>query len=291
MRNPASFRCPFHDDQHPSAGIYVEGEIFRFKCHGCGFGGDLFDVRARASGRDLADVLRDARGAEGAGGTSSSRKGSTVQHPPGCTLAEYAEAKRLPIDFLREAGLTEISYQGTRVIRMPYLTPDGSVGPVRFRTALHGRDRFRWKSGSKITLYGLERLTQAREAGYIVLVEGESDCHTLWHHGAAGIAGASNWNDARDASRLDDIPTIYVVRERDIGGDSLFGHLAESRLRDRVRIIELGDAKDPSGLHMDDPDRFAERWARSKADAPLLSDELARKAQQRHAELAAQRRA
>ena len=31
----------------------------------------------------------------------------------------------------------------------------------------------------------------------MVLVEGESDCHTLWHHGveALGIPGASNFKE------------------------------------------------------------------------------------------------
>jgi hypothetical protein len=57
--------CPFHPDRRPSAGIFEKDGIWRFKCQAteCGFGGDVFDVRARAQGKPLAEVLL-AAGAE-----------------------------------------------------------------------------------------------------------------------------------------------------------------------------------------------------------------------------------
>ena len=60
-----SCRCPFHDDQHASAGIF-EGDdgAWRFKCQvpSCGFAGDIFDVRAKLTGKSLADVLKEVGG-------------------------------------------------------------------------------------------------------------------------------------------------------------------------------------------------------------------------------------
>lgn len=53
-------RCPFHDDKNPSAGVYqseTDG-VWRFKCHGCGFLGDIYDVRARALGVNVSDILK-----------------------------------------------------------------------------------------------------------------------------------------------------------------------------------------------------------------------------------------
>jgi hypothetical protein len=63
VRKPSAFRCPFHDDANASAGVYEKDGVFRFKCHGgtCGFEGDVFDVRAKAHGRKVDDVLRDFR--------------------------------------------------------------------------------------------------------------------------------------------------------------------------------------------------------------------------------------
>ena len=51
--------CPFHPDRRPSAGIFEKDGIWRFKCQavGCGFGGDVFDVRARGAGKSLAEIL------------------------------------------------------------------------------------------------------------------------------------------------------------------------------------------------------------------------------------------
>ena len=98
---------------------------------------------------------------------------------------------------------------------------------LRFRVALDG-DRFRWKPGSKPCLYGLNRIDDSRTAGYVVLVEGESDVHTLLHHGipAIGLPGATNWREDRDAKCFDGIETIYIVIEPDKGGDSVRKWLA-----------------------------------------------------------------
>ena len=62
-----------------------------------------------------------------------------------------------------------------------------SEGSVRFRLALKGSIVSNGAKGSKASLYGLSRLGEAREAGTITLVEGESDCHTLWHSGFPAI--------------------------------------------------------------------------------------------------------
>jgi len=183
----------------------------------------------------------------------------------GCTLAQYATSKKLPLEFLRTLGLTDM-YMGRPVVRISYRGPDGAEIAVRFRVALAkpaegDDDRFRWRSGSKVKLYGLWRLPAAREAGYAVLVEGESDCHTLWHHGVPtlGIPGARNWQEEW-AAHLDGIGTIYVVIEADTGGEAVLKWLAKSRLRERVRLVRLAGAKDPSELHGRDPDGFRAAW-------------------------------
>ena len=150
-------------------------------------------------------------------------------------------------------------------VRVPYMAPDGTEAAVRFRVELEKGDggdrRFRWKSGAKPCLYGLERLEEARKAGSVLLVEGESDAHTLWYHGipAIGIPGATNWNEVRDAGHLDGIDQIYVIVEPDKGGEAVSGWLATSAIRDRAWLVDLGELKDPSGLYLADPDRFVER--------------------------------
>jgi hypothetical protein len=100
----------------------------------------------------------------------------------GCTLKEYSEEKKLPEGFLRGLGLKEITYSEKPAIRIPYPDEEGQEVAVRFRVSLDSSEKFRWRSGDKPRPYGLRLLEKARKAGYVVLVEGESDCHTLWCH-------------------------------------------------------------------------------------------------------------
>lgn len=219
-------RCLAHDDQNPSLTI-AEGNDGRalLKCFaGC----EISDIVAALGlemhelfeGRNGKRVIREAH--------APSRDTATVQ---GCTLEGYAEAKGLPVHFLQRLGLSNVRYARKPALRIPYRLPDGEEVAVRFRTALKkpvdGADgRFRWRKGDKPTLYGLERLQEIRKAGYVVLVEGESDAQTLWLHGVAalGIPGASNWRP-QWSEHLQGIDKIYVVVEPDQGGETLLTKL------------------------------------------------------------------
>lgn len=51
-------RCPFHPDKHASAGInFDEG---RFKCHGCGVGGDVYDLIMYKEGGNYREAVKYA---------------------------------------------------------------------------------------------------------------------------------------------------------------------------------------------------------------------------------------
>lgn len=83
--------------------------------------------------------------------------------------------------------------QWKNVIRIPYFHLDGSEHDrARIRTALKAKDGSYWEGTDTLTPYGLNRLKDAQD--YLVLVEGESDCWTLWqwHIAALGLPGANN---------------------------------------------------------------------------------------------------
>lgn len=258
--NGATARCPSHEDRENSLSV-SSGDDDRILLH-C-FAGCEPERVARALGITLSDFFDRVASEEGTNKASASR--ATVQQPVGCTVAQYAEAKGLPVVFLRDLGLSDLKL-GSPAIRMPYRDERGLEQSVRFRIALakteSADNRFRWKTGSKPMLYGLWRLRDAKDAGYVVLAEGESDCHTLWFNQfpAFGIPGAVNWKEHRDAAFLDDIPRIYVVIEPDQGGQSVLKWLATSKIRDRVKLIRMTEAKDPSALFLADPGGFHDRW-------------------------------
>jgi hypothetical protein len=234
-----------------------------------------------------------------ASGATTPRNGATPRAAPThaqgsvsrCTLETYAAAKELPLDFLQGLGLSTVYLAGgDSEVRIPYRSPMGLDVAIRLRRRLkkgaHGDDRFRWKTGAKPCLYGLDRLADARREGYVVIVEGESDCHTLWYHGipALGVPGATTWRESRDAPHLEGIQKIYVVREPDHGGDGMERWLGRSHIRERACLIHLGEYKDPSALHLamdGDRDRFKNAWQAAVAAAEpwTAREEVARQAQ------------
>ena len=208
------------------------------------------------------DLIRGKKASgkrKGRGRNIPANNTATAQHPAGCTLAAYAVAKKLSIEFLRSLGLTEITLFGAPVVRIPYPDEFGAELVRAFADAVDGKDKFRWRKGSKLRLYGLNRVAAARDLGEMVIVEGESDCHTLWHAGlpAIGLPGAGNWNEQRDAALFDKFDTIYVIIEPDKGGETVRKWVGELKIRDRVKLVRLNGFKDPSALYLDDPDHFA----------------------------------
>jgi hypothetical protein len=95
----------------------------------------------------------------------------------------------------------------------------------------------------------------------VVLVEGESDVHTFWHHGipALGIPGAASWREDRDAHHLEGIEQIYIVVEPDRGGDTVRQWVSQSAIRHRTLLVTL-PMKDASALHLANESDFKKRW-------------------------------
>jgi hypothetical protein len=199
---------------------------------------------------------------------------ATAQQSMGCTLAEYADAENLPFEFLKDLGVSDCLYGGSPAIRIPHFSVDRSTAAVLYRIALYGEDRFRWKTGDSPVLYGLDRFDAS--SPFVVIVEGPSDAQTLWFAGlpALGLPGAAGWSEERDALLLDGVETIYVVIEPDSGGVAVERAISQSRIRDRVRFVRLGEFKDVSELYLGDPDRFKERFQQAlDAATPCVSSE------------------
>jgi hypothetical protein len=225
----ARCRCPDPNNQHtngdknPSLSVDLSQNghgptaLLRCRSQEC-------EVEAilEALGKDLSDLY-----------PSRAKEAGALQ---GCTIEEYAASKNLPVEFLTgdTIGLKESKYwcrvaeEEVPAIWIPYMDEGGAPVATRYRTGLYrpptGDDtRFRWKKGAKLTLYGRNWLDLAQEKEYVNLVEGESDCHVLWHYNepAIGVPGAKNWRDEWSVY-LDDIPEIRVLVEPDAAGEEMW---------------------------------------------------------------------
>ena len=193
-------RCPNHghEDRHPSFFLYPGG------------GGRCFSQCNKYwSPFELAELL----GPELPGSQS------------GLTVADLAQAKGLPEEFLRSWGVTDgIAGSGRNrgpCVDIPYVDTKGELVEVHKRLSLHNHPRFIWRRGDRATLYGLSHLSEIGRMGKVILVEGESDTWTLWFHGipALGLPGASTWKE-QFASFLQGLD-VFIWREPDRGGDEL----------------------------------------------------------------------
>jgi len=256
--------CPNHADEHPS--LQVNQRKNCWMCGPCGKSGSAWDLAACFAGHDhsakheITGWLR-ARHLLDSGG----RAGGADCQAPALTVEELARHKRLPLQFLVESSVHD-SPEG---VLITYRLTDGSLAPrQRIRTAVVAKEGSRWSKGDgPIVPYGLWRLAEAREKRFIVLVEGESDTWTLWHHGfpCLGIPGSS-MTQTIQPEHLTQIERVYIVQEPDSAGDNFVSAVAR-RLREIawkgdsccVKFSNVG-VKDPNELHLLAPQRFPEAF-------------------------------
>jgi hypothetical protein len=267
--------CPAHDDRDtPSLSLRADNGKLLLHC----FAGCQPEDVVSETGLEMEDLFLEGGGGSPIPSSTHARSHAKDGNPHanaqngrasgdarsehGCTLQEYAEAKALPEDFLRGLGLRGVTYPDKPAVRIPYPDEHGQEAAVRFRVSMNGTEKFRWRRGDKPLPYGLRLLEEARKANLVVLVEGESDCHTLWYHEvpAIGIPGAGNWRDGW-AAHLNGIEKVYAVIEPDQGGETLRDKLTKCEaIRERLHLVELEEHKDPSALHLADPSMFGERF-------------------------------
>ncbi len=244
---------PDHDDRDPSWRL-MESGLAVCTCHD-GRPHSVFDVAMHFQGLDFeAAKLRIV---ELLGRTDLIIGPQT--EAPGLTLEEYAQAKKLPIEFLLGLGVRQATYGGRPAVRMPYTPADGGPPSIKFRISLSGDPKTKWRKGDKALLYGAHDAKHLPAAGRVVLVEGESDCHTLWKHQipALGLPGAAAWNEERDAPLLKDVPVIFVVVEPDRGGAAVMAWLMCSSIASWARLVHMPrETKDVSALYLSDPENF-----------------------------------
>lgn len=151
-----SCRCPFHDDRHPSAGIFLSQDGWRFKCQTCGETGDYFDVKAKINGTTPEAEIKAMSEREGRPATSSK-----TDEKPTFKTQQDAENSKLK-------GFTAKYTYSTDyfVYRMPKHGGGKYFQPLYF-------DGKVWHNGEKPGVQPLYNARGVANASVVVLVEGE----------------------------------------------------------------------------------------------------------------------
>ncbi len=251
--------CPAHSGDGKNMAVYLNDKAVNFQCysHGC-----------------TSKEIRDALGLDGNKLAASLR--STQSR---LTLQEYAEAKRLEVEELIPLRVsTGHQFNGQTQLLIHYADFEGNLIGWRIRRSMD--EGVQAIKGGSPRLYGQWRHEHIAKKEYVVIVEGESDCHTLWHHDepAVGIPGASCVpNVLPDLERLLELHhdlEIYVFQEPDEAGTGFVNSFAQTSFKDRLGVISLEGFKDASALHIHDASAFKETWASALKNAVPLSNFL-----------------
>jgi len=159
-------KCVFHEDNHASAGIYIKDDIWKFKCLGCGAGGDYFDIKARLDGKPLADVLRE----------HDTQPGIKRAQTPPEVLPVYSLAQLCQKYGKRNEKVFVYTHPDTKAEEMVVIRIDKADGKI-FLQCRPEAGGFVMKSPPKpLPLYNRSRV---RAANRVVVVEGEGKVHAL----------------------------------------------------------------------------------------------------------------
>jgi len=261
--NKATAFCPFHNEGS-TPNLSIDLKTGKYKCFSCNAQGNAYTFLQEHPSLRMSKEQANAYIREKAGLPKVVEGGKGKKTP--YTVAEYARAKKLPVEFLRDLGLKDSRAAGGSRVMIPYLSENGELVASRYRNGPGSNLRFTWQRGAKAMLYGLWRLKEFKAQGAeIVLVEGESDTHTLWYHGvpALGIPGASTFKPEW-AQYLKGF-TVYLCQDADEAGDVCLDNVCKGlhagRWSGDLYAFRLPGYKDPSEMHCAAPDKFKERWS------------------------------
>ncbi len=240
-------------------------------------GRSLLDLAVLIGGAPLMVAAREAAAWAGIDASAPAQAASDV------TLETYAAAKKLDPAFLRSLGLETIANPYAprqKVLAIPYRDANGELARMRYRVAMEGKNKTVWdrQKGKGVPgLYGLERIPDS--ASLMLLVEGESDCHTLWsrNYAALGVPGVMTFKADRDAAALAGLDVV-MLQEPGEGGEALLKRLRGLPDTSRVRVACLDGFKDVSDLHCQAPERFDAVIEAALASATPLAEAKPEKA-------------
>jgi KaiC/GvpD/RAD55 family RecA-like ATPase len=185
-------KCPFHDDAHASGNLYEsENGVWRFKCHGCDFCGDLFDVKARATGRKVEDVLREMTPA------TNERARARPVSKPAKRIFPSLDAMRASIEGVEAVYSYTNPATGTVDLAVVRYRPAGS-DRKQFIQARPVPGGFVMEAPAKpLPIYNRTRLASADS---VVVVEGEKCVHLLASIGIVATTSPGGAGEGKAAS-------------------------------------------------------------------------------------------
>lgn len=265
VTKPKAIRCPYHEDRHPSAGIYAgEDGAYRFKCHGCDVGGDFLDLRARRLGKPVEEVILAYReeAAQDGGRTDWDKAARTSTALP-VAKAKPDEPMSLAQIKRKLPGTLEATYRYPGLVVFRCRTAKGKT----FLQAKQSGDG--WVFGAPPKPWPLYNLSRVKGEDRVVVVEGEKAVHALHDIGivattspcGAGKAPHADWSPLagkrvvlwpdHDENGREHMQDVSAILEK-LDPPAMVSHVRPDLLDlppkgDVVEFLEMVD--DPQAMH------------------------------------------
>lgn len=252
------FRCPFHNDHKPSAGVTTkDGSNYYFNCFTCGTGGNLINFVRNMEG--YCNYWKAVKLTHDILGLPLDSKFNQLWE-----FSDYCQTNiKAPkgFDYLDDIYMYVNEHNIPVYMKAKFKTNDGAK-TYKVYTVTEVVDRgntyYRYKEGQdcKPILYNLPAVTQAIEKGYnIYFVEGEKDADTLINLGLTATTIQSKtkneevWNSYSTPLQG---ANIVFVGDTGLAGEKFKKEVWEN-LKDKVNsfkvvtlpgLKEMGDNKD-----------------------------------------------
>lgn len=236
VRQGRKWRCPWHDDQHPSASLFTgqDGAI-RFSCPVCRITVDIFGFVAKFDNKPIGAALRELLG-----DTSPSRPAGRATKPPERVFPTLDALIRATPHFVEKYEYHAAN--GTLCMATLRCEPPGERKQFVFAHPV--QDGFAKIAPAKPWV--LYRLPGLADAGTVVVAEGERKADVLAEYGLAGTSAAGGAGMPPGNSDWQPLAAKNVVLWPDAGETGrafmrdVAAHLEKLNPAPRISVIDPG---------------------------------------------------
>lgn len=213
-----SICCPFHEDKHPSAEIkQAPSGFWYFYCHVCDISDDVWALRARVSGRDVGEVLKEAAPELQTRPKQKLEKKSQTFESFQDLLDAYKQ--RNPKNIVQEVNAYTDPATGIAKLYTLRILVFGEAKKT-FRQVSNNGKGWQWSGlEGKQPLFNRGRIASCEK---VVIVEGEKCVREITKSGIGDVAATTSPGGAVAASKADWSPLAgkkcYIWRDNDEPG-------------------------------------------------------------------------
>jgi len=169
--------------------------------------------------------------------------------------SKYSELRGISEDILKKFQVGESQQDGKKIVIYQFINEKGVLCNRKYRSL--SDKKVMWvERGAELIYYGAQFLKPQEQYGWLMVCEGEDDCHALWQMGFENVVsvpqGCKSYTPAMHKvnNRYDQIFLFYDADEKGQAGAEKFAEMAGHHKCYNV-VLPFKDARDCLNAGMD----------------------------------------